>query len=188
MGASRSNPMIQELQQGDQKVLAKVYRLYRKDFLAWMQAKYGCDPDIAREVYQNTMVTLSLKARDGTLPDLESSLKTYIYGIAKNKYREHQRTHGRFVYVEDESWKEIEDEEMEDNSETKALVGRCLQKLGDPCKTVLELYYFHGMSMEEIKEHLSYKNSRTAKNMKYKCLLRLKGLFQQELNKKTPQS
>lgn len=178
--------MIQQLKEGDQQVLAEVYRLYRSDFIAWMTAKFGCSSEVARDIYQNTMLTLSIKAKSGTLPDLESSLKTYIYGIAKNKYKEYQRSNAHYVQVEDEVWKKLKEENKEDsNEERNKLVLQCLKKLGDPCKSVLELYYFHGMTMEEIKDHLSYKNSATAKNMKYKCFQRLKEIFLKELRKDT---
>ena len=181
--------MIRQLKKGDQKVLGQVYRQYRSDFIAWMHAKYGCSQEVARDIYQNTMLTLSVKAQNGTLPDLESSLKTYIYGIAKNKYKEYQRSNGRFVQVEDDVWKELKEENSDgSNTEQNQLVARCLKKLGAPCKSVLELYYFHGMTMEEIKDHLNYKNSRTAKNMKYKCLQRLKEIFHKELKRDTSHS
>ncbi len=181
--------MIQQLKRGDQKVLGEVYRRYRSDFIAWMHTKYGCNREVARDIYQHTMLTLSVKAQNGTLPDLESSLKTYIYGIAKNKYKEYQRAHGRFIQVEDNTWRDMKEEEKESgNIENKQLVIRCLKKLGEPCKSVLELYYFHGLTMEEIKDHLAYKNSRTAKNMKYKCLQRLKEMFHKELNQDTSHS
>ena len=40
-----------------------------------------------------------------------------------------------------------------------------------------------GKSMEEIAELLNYKNSATAKNLKYKSLLRLKKICQEERKK-----
>ncbi len=64
-------------------------------------------------------------------------------------------------------------------------VVRGLDKLGEPGRTILELYYYHGKSMEEIAKMLHYKNSATAKNLKYKCLLRLKKICQKEQKKVT---
>jgi len=54
--------------------------------------------------------------------------------------------------------------------------------LGEPGRTILELYYYHGKNMEEIAELLQYKNSATAKNLKYKSLLRLKKIVAEEQN------
>ena len=63
------------------------------------------------------------------------------------------------------------------------LVSKGLEKLGEPCKTLLELYYFHDMSMDQIAENLDYKNRATAKNLKYKCLNRLRNIFKKEMIK-----
>ncbi len=135
------------------------------------------------------MLTISLKAQKGTLDVKESSLKTYIYGVAKNKYKEFKRANSQYLHVEDGTLDHIPEADLDTSNETEvALVRKCLTELGEPCKSVLELYYFHGMSMEEIRKHLVYKNSQTTKNMKYKCLLRLREKFQRELGKITSNS
>jgi len=41
--------------------------------------------------------------------------------------------------------------------------------MGDTCKKVLTLYYFDGVSMNDIAEKLGFANSNTAKTKKYKC-------------------
>ncbi len=170
--------MIQELKKGDQAVLGQIYRQYRPDFLAWMDSKYSCGREVARDIYQNTMLTISIQLQNGQLNQLTSNLKTYIYGVAKNKYREYVRSNGRYIQVDDKSWKDLREESNSpDLQDDITLVQQCLLQLGEPCKSLLELYYFHGMSMEEILKHMDYKNSNTVKNMKYKCLIRLKELF-----------
>ena len=55
----------------------------------------------------------------------------------------------------------------------------CLEKLGDPCKRLLLLYYKEGLSMQQIADQLGYKNSDTAKNQKCKCIVRLRNLFKE---------
>ena len=174
--------MLQQLQSGDQKVLGKLYRQYRSEFLAWMTAKYACSRDEARDIYQNTMLTLSQKAQNGGLETLNSSLKTYIYGIGKNKYKEYRRQYDRHSPLEKQAEDlipaaepDVVDEEM------VRLARQCLEQLGEPCKSLLELYYFHGLSMDEIKKHLIYRNAHTARNMKYKCMQRLKQIFKTAL-------
>jgi predicted DNA-binding protein YlxM (UPF0122 family) len=52
-----------------------------------------------------------------------------------------------------------------------------LQNMGQPCQTILEDYYLHKRSMQEIAEKFGYTNAENAKNQKYKCLMRLKKLF-----------
>ena len=174
--------MLQQLKKGNQKALGKLYRMHRSEFLAWMTSSYACSQEEARDIYQNTMLTLSLKAQNGGLETLKSSIKTYIYGIAKNKYKEYRRQYNRHSPLEKEAEERIPEHEADiTDPEMIQLVKQCLEELGEPCKSILELYYFHGMSMDEIKEHLVYRNAHTVRNMKYKCMQRLKQIFKSAL-------
>jgi DNA-directed RNA polymerase specialized sigma subunit len=52
-----------------------------------------------------------------------------------------------------------------------------LSKLGEPCKSLIEAYYFQKKNMQEIAANFGYTNADNAKTQKYKCLMRLKKLF-----------
>ena len=52
-----------------------------------------------------------------------------------------------------------------------------LESLGEPCKTIIEDFYIHNHSMQEICEKFGYTNTDNAKTQKYKCLQRLKKIF-----------
>jgi DNA-directed RNA polymerase specialized sigma24 family protein len=60
------------------------------------------------------------------------------------------------------------------------LISRCFDQLGDPCHTLLDLFYYQKKSMEEITVELNYKNTDSAKNQKYKCIERLRKLVDTE--------
>jgi len=55
-----------------------------------------------------------------------------------------------------------------------------LKLLGEPCKTIIEAFYIHNHSMQDICEQFGYTNADNAKTQKYKCLQRLKKLFFQQ--------
>ena len=57
------------------------------------------------------------------------------------------------------------------------LMENALNKIGDPCKSILEAYYIQKKSMPEIAETFGYTNADNAKTQKYKCLVRLKKIF-----------
>ena len=52
-----------------------------------------------------------------------------------------------------------------------------LNKIGEPCKSLLEAYYLQKKSMPEIADFFGYTNADNAKTQKYKCLVRLKKIF-----------
>jgi len=60
-----------------------------------------------------------------------------------------------------------------------------LEKLGQPCQRIVELFYFEKKNMTEISEALGYKNPDTAKNQKCKCMARLRKLFSEETTRQS---
>lgn len=52
-----------------------------------------------------------------------------------------------------------------------------MNKIGEPCKSLLDAYYIQKKNMQEIATGFGYTNADNAKTQKYKCLMRLKKLF-----------
>ncbi len=52
-----------------------------------------------------------------------------------------------------------------------------MEGLGEPCKSIIQDFYIHELSMEDIAEKFGYTSADNAKNQKYKCLKRLKKIF-----------
>lgn len=61
-------------------------------------------------------------------------------------------------------------------------VENSLIQLGEPCRRILELFYYHQKTMDQISELMEYKNKQTVRNLKYKCLIRLRQIFKGELD------
>jgi len=185
MTFSDEEVILQRIQQGDQQELGKVYTTYRSEFLKWMTAEFPCSVHEATDIYQESVLTLFENVTSGKLKKLTSNLKSYLFGIGKNKYHEYRKSNYRYIFGIKQApalqVEEISHIEAEQKEARLQLVEACLEKLGDPCRSLLELYYFHDMSMEEIAESLEYKNSNTTKNLKYKCLGKLRRIFNEEL-------
>jgi len=177
--------IIEKIKNGDRSQLAIIYRTYRSEFIAWITSHHQCSRDEAREVYQVSILALHENILSNKLSSLHSSIKTYLFAIGKNKFFEFRKAESRFddaVEPETIEMEELETWESEDREAKLQVAEKSLEKLGDPCKTLLELYYFHDMSMDEIADKLNYKNRDTAKNLKCKCLNRLRNIFRGELD------
>lgn len=176
--------ILENIKNGNRAQLAVIYREYRSEFIAWITSNYQCTRDEAREVYQVSILAFYENVVSEKLQTLSSSIKTYLFAIGKNKFLEYRKKDNRFEYTLDGDGYDIEDVVSWDKQEKEKrllIAEKCMEKLGDPCKSLLELYYFHNMSMEEIASKLSYKNPSTSKNLKYKCLIRLRKLFEKEM-------
>ncbi len=65
----------------------------------------------------------------------------------------------------------------EEKEELFKILEVAMHELGEPCRTVLDMYYYKNYGIDQIAEALNYKGNDSAKTQKYKCLTRLKKLF-----------
>lgn len=175
--------IILKIRAGGQSELGAIYEEFREEFLRWIVKEYNCSSDDSKDIYQLTILIFYDNIRQGKLQHLVSSVKTYLFGIGKNIAKENLRKEKRFVPIGQEKWlKEYLIDEpsnvMDENVFAKAKTA--LEKLGQPCQRLIEMFYYEKKSIPQITEELGYKNADTAKNQKCKCMARLRKLYEQE--------
>ncbi|MEM7106432.1 MAG: sigma-70 family RNA polymerase sigma factor [Bacteroidota bacterium] len=171
--------LIKKLQEGDELAFEKIYMNYRDTFIPWALKQLSGNEEEAKELYQVTMIALFENAVNGKLVELTSSLKTYIFAIGKNKIRELRRAKGKKInnivdFALREDFPNVDDYEVFEENMTAVEQG--LQNMDSKCSELLTRFYYKRQSMTEISDHMAYKNAKTTKNMKYKCLQRLREL------------
>jgi RNA polymerase sigma-70 factor (ECF subfamily) len=170
--------LIQHVQTGDYGALESVYVKYRSEFFRWIYKQYSCSYDDIQDIYQQSILVLYENIVNGKVSNFNSSIKTYLFAVGKNKYYELTRDkHKQLVSIKDNVQNESISETIDNEYYDYSNLHQCLQDLGQPCKDILELYYYHKLSMQDIADKIGLKNADTAKNMKYKCLKRLKVLY-----------
>lgn len=182
----RKTLIIEEIKNGNKKELADIYKAYRNEFVSWASGHYICTPEEARDIYQASIITLYDNIVKEKLQYLNGSVKTYLFAIGKNKILELRRAEKKFEHTLDDDGFDLEDVKDTANEQHEArikIVQACLEKLGDPCRTLLELYYLNQTTLEELAEQLHYKNTDTVKNLKCRCLSRLRELVTIETKK-----
>lgn len=169
--------IINLIKKGDPQGLSTAYQIFRKEFIHWMMRFKRCGEEDAREHYQAAILIVYDNVHAGKLDNLQSSLKTYIFGIGKNlalkQYRESNRENSMKAefYVQHYLQEEGQSFQTDLNLE---IISKSFNKLGEPCHELLEQYYFKRKNMIEIASEMGYKNAETAKNQKYKCMERLR--------------
>ncbi len=174
--------LIKKIKSGDYNELELVYKNYREEFIKWIIKSFKCSSDDAKDVYQQTIITLYENIVNDKIQNFNSSIKTYLFAIGKNKFFAETREKHKFQMETDDTINTIPEEMNTSIEDMKKLQGveKSLEILGNPCKQILELYYYHKKSMIDIAGTLGLKNPETAKNMKYKCLKRLRVICQNE--------
>ncbi len=171
--------IIHAIKNGDPTALGTIYKTYRTAFIGWLIKNWRCELEVAKEIYQITVVTFYDNVVNGKFTAQQASIKTYLFAIGKNKMLERKRQEARMDYLGDyflfEQLQAYDNPEEKKEKEKLFLqIEVALKALGNPCKTLLEDFYYFKCNLKSITEKLKYKNENTAKNAKYKCLQRLK--------------
>lgn len=136
--------------------------------------------DDAADTFQEAMIVLYEKAIDPNF-QLNCQLKTYIYSVCRRiwlkKLLQQKKMGSQVVDFEDSISIEDDWEAFEIKQSNYNLMDEALKKIGEPCKSLLEAYYFNKKHMQDIAKEFNYTNADNAKTQKYKCLMRLKKLF-----------
>ncbi|XOV69097.1 MAG: RNA polymerase sigma factor [Fluviicola sp.] len=179
----KDSQIIASFKKDDQRAIEQLYGHFRPKFMNWLKGTYRIgSQEEAGEIYQRSFTILYMQGKKGKLGEIRSSIETYLYGIAKYQVLEFQREQQKNVdSIEVEG---VSEEEMQnflgvfeaanvDDSLVRK-IQKELSELGDPCRTILRLFYWKGYSMEAIARETGYKNESVAKKKKYGCLQKLK--------------
>jgi RNA polymerase sigma factor (sigma-70 family) len=171
--------ILASIREGDSKVMEKLYSTFRDEFVNWSRGKFNITEDEAADHYQESITLFFEKVLNGSIERIESSIKTYLFGIGKNRVRqqfdvssrlerhgEGLSEHYRFL-AEDEDASAIY-EVAKQQSES------IFKSLGEGCKEILRLFYYEKKSMSEIATLLGHKNEGVSRTTKKRCLEKAK--------------
>lgn len=171
--------LLKGLAANDTNAIETIYRENFTAIKAFIIKNNGYSDD-ARDIFQEAMIVLFEKSKSGSFV-LSCQLQTYLYSICRRLWLKKLQKQNRFnpsiesiqeiVPVEDEI------DLHEKKNQDFLLMEDALQKIGEPCKSLLEAFYIDKKSMPEIADSFGYTNADNAKTQKYKCLMRLKKIF-----------
>ena len=179
--------LLAKIAGGDRVLLRQLYEEFRSEFEIWITRNYKCDHDMIADIYQQAFTTLYYNIKEGRLTELTSSIKTYLFAIGKNLLRDHYKVSSRRKEIMQVA---IDTNNIDNNilehyerSEMKETVRNLLNIIGEPCKTVLELFYLKGFAMDAIAAEMNYKTEQVAAKRKFICLKQMRELLLQSGDK-----
>ena len=171
---------LKSLQEGNEQVLRPLYKLYRVDFVRWIQSKTSCKEDEALDVFQDSIVALYHNVQKGTLTSFEKGIRSYLFTIGKYIYfrRSSKKKQIKTTSFENADLKpsNLIDTPTENSlqHDQQKLILALLQRMKEPCKSILNLFYYENKSMKEIAQQLKYGSPGVVKVQKLRCMNRLK--------------
>lgn len=173
------NQLQKRLRANDKKALEEVYVDYRGEFLNYSK-RYNIETSDLLDVYQDAIIAMHQNFVMSQIELKTSTIKTYLFGIGKNKLfkrlKEKQRTMRVEVEQQKDDYTEINLEEHLPTENQKKLTLR-LDEISGTCKELLNLFYYRNLTIDEIVELTHYKDGNTVRSNKSRCLKSLKTLF-----------
>ena len=170
--------IIDALKAGDEEVFRIIYESFRDEFTQWAERHYNVSKDVALDFFQESVTNLYINAYTGNMNMHGASIKTYLFSIGKNKLRNYVNFGDRYHLIDDldedgNFLNDVIDEDYYDNK-NKEKINAVLFNLSEPCKSILEMNYLQGLSLDTIADKMRYKNKKTLKSTKSRCIQYLK--------------
>jgi RNA polymerase sigma factor (sigma-70 family) len=171
--------IVSEIRKKNEVALRELYKTNYPMIVNLICTNNGTEQE-AKDVYQEAVIAFyeRLQQEDFTLT---CRIKTYLYAVCRRlwlkRLAEKKRYNGNIPEAESFPGIEEEIESIEEKEERYSKMSIALQGLGEPCRGIIEDFYIHDLSMEDIRVKYGYTNADNAKNQKYKCLQRLKKIF-----------
>ena len=144
--------MLEGLALNDRKVVETIYRDNYPVIQSFILNNNG-NSDEARDIFQEAMIVIYEKAVSGNF-ELNCLLKTYLYSVCRRLWlkRLHQlQRYGSLVENIEETVAVEEDLELHEKHNTDfILMETAMNKIGEPCKSLLDAYYLQKKNMHEI--------------------------------------
>jgi RNA polymerase sigma factor (sigma-70 family) len=171
--------LLKGLALNDRQAIESIYRDHYSMIQSFVLNNTGTADD-ARDIFQEAMIVLFEKAHSESF-ELNCQLKTYLYSVCRRlwlkKLHQAQRFNTRVENLEETIPVEEDTENHEKLNADFTMMENAMNKIGEPCKSLLDAYYIQKKHMQDIAADFGYTNADNAKTQKYKCLVRLKKLF-----------
>jgi RNA polymerase sigma factor (sigma-70 family) len=176
--------LIDMIRTGDDEALVQLYRENRRMVVSYVLKNNGSGDD-ADDLLQEAVVILWERVRTGRF-DRTAKLSTFLYATVRNLWRRRLAAKRREVPAEpaDDPPDEGAASPLDDmiDSERSRQIASALGRIGEPCRTLLILFYWEELPMEEIATRMHFANADTVKSKKYQCKKALQQLLNDERN------
>lgn len=177
--------LLTQIRNGDERAIDEIYVTSKAQFLTFAR-KLLNDENILEDIYQDTVIAFYENVRTGKITSLKSSLTTYIIGIGKYilyRYLKKMKTMSNLDEIDELELGRVTNtyiEQLEDK-ERALMFQKAIEKLGEPCASLLRLFYYEEKENLEIATLLGYANADVIKSQKYRCMQTLKAIIKKTL-------
>jgi RNA polymerase sigma-70 factor (ECF subfamily) len=156
---------------GDERSWNELIDRYAAYIYAVAQRAYGLDAAAADEVFQDTCIRVYSGLRGYTG---RGQFRSWLRAVVLSACREHIRTSAR---AQPEILEPGQESDL-DSLERALVVREAVAGLGEPCKTTIELHFFHDLTQAEVARRLAVPEGTIAARVS-RCVRRLRDALQE---------
>ncbi len=179
--------IIEGIRNYEEAASSIAYEKHKDYCLRFMTGMYD-DEETIKDIYHDALLVLFENIRHKNLVLERTSIQTYLNSICRNQVLVRFKSSKKLRFISNDEMEAKYDEKITDwledlgdvNSERMKAIVEELKKMkedGGKCYELLMLFYFEARNQDFIAKKLDYKNAKHAKNQKYRCLKKLKDLF-----------
>lgn len=153
-------------------------------FINYLRRNFDIDYDDIMDIYVNVWIDLRRNIREGRLEE-GTRWKSYILRMGFNQAHTFATRRVPTISSDDETFNQDgfqaeyllrceADKSVYADPEMQAVLAAELSYIPEPCNSILKMYYYQEMSMEEIAQSNNYSNARTVITTKKRCFDKLK--------------
>lgn len=172
--------LFNALKSGSESAFKKVYEDNREKFILFAK-RYELTNDEVIDIYQDAYVVFHENIVSGKIKQFTSTIGTYLFSIGKFMILDKMRKNNKTIRSEKvmnviKEEVDINDFEIDTEVPTKRqlLLKQFFETLGEQCQKILTLFYYRGLTIDEIMEIGNYASKNVVKSQKSRCLKTLK--------------
>lgn len=173
--------LLDGIRRGDEEALVQLYAANRRPVTAFVTRNSGTHDD-AEDMLQEALVVLWERVRTGRF-EQQARLGTFLFATVRNIWLRRLAQKRRETPSDNPGTDTPDGDpsalDLLIDAEQTEQIRSALERLSEPCRTLLLLFYWDECSMEEIAARLGFANAETAKAKKYQCKKALRQMMTQ---------
>lgn len=176
--------IIEGLKQADiNEPLRILYQEYCESIVKYICNNNGSAEDGA-DIFQEAILGFVEIVRKGSFQG-KSSIKTFLFAISKNLWRQELRSRDRRnkrekLFNGNDHIQLPEADERWFKKDRQKAMEKIYEEIGDVCKSILQGFYYEELSMKDLLKKFNYESEQVLRNRKSLCLKKIKNALQKD--------
>ena len=180
MATTLQMDLVNEILQADiNKPVTYMYEQYFEAVGFEIRGKGGNHQDAA-DIFQEAVLIVIDKIKSGKFRG-DSSVRTFLLGIAKNLWLHEKRTRdrrsGRETQFGASDQPETDVHDRMFSVDSSSIIQSLFNQVGDICTKILSGVYYEKLPMKDLLIKFDYENEQVLRNRKSRCMKKLKELL-----------